>query len=262
MANHAGLYLDDPYARSFEARVLDVDGHRVALDRTVFCPGELGQMPDRGWLRWGGDRANVSAVRPDDGLFWHHLDGDLPPLGAAITGELDWTYRHRMMRTHTAYHLVSALAFYLCGAHTIHSHVLSGGFRFTIKSDCASRTLVRDLERRANEIIAADVPVYTYLLSREEAATTPLLNALKISLLPSHVNAIRVVEIEGVTLDIDTGTHVRSTREIGGLQVQRAVAHDGNYVDFELKLLGKHVGKPAQSNAIYTSPFDAPGLPV
>jgi misacylated tRNA(Ala) deacylase len=251
MATHAGLYLDDPYARSFEARVLDVDGDRVALDRTVFCPGELGQMPDRGWLRWGGDRANVSAVRPDGGVFWHQLDGTLPPLGAAITGELDWTYRHRMMRTHTAYHLVSALAFYLCGAHTLRSHVLSGGFRFTVKSDCVSRALVRDLERRANEIISGDVPVYTYLLSREEAAETPLLNTLKISLLPSHIHTIRVVEIEGVTLDIDAGTHVRSTREIGGLQVQRAVAHDGHYVDFELKLLAKQPAKAAQIPVIH-----------
>ncbi|HLG77268.1 MAG TPA: hypothetical protein VKX46_12700, partial [Ktedonobacteraceae bacterium] len=65
MSHLAGLYLDDPYARSFEARVMEVDGNRVALDRTVFCPGELGQMPDRGWLRWGGDRAQVAGVRPD-----------------------------------------------------------------------------------------------------------------------------------------------------------------------------------------------------
>jgi misacylated tRNA(Ala) deacylase len=244
MANLAGLYLDDPYARSFEARVMDVDGDRVALDRTVFCPGELGQMPDRGWLSWGGDRANVAGVRPDSGVFWHQVNGGLPPVGMTITGELDWTYRHRMMRTHTAYHLISSLAFYLCGAHTLRSHVLSNGFRFTLKSDCISPYLMADLEQRANEIIAADVPVYTYVLSREEAQTTPLLNALKISLLPQHINAIRVVEIEGVALDIDTGTHVRSTREIGGLQISRVQTHDGDYHDIELKLLAKAPSKP------------------
>jgi misacylated tRNA(Ala) deacylase len=239
MATNAGLYLEDPYARSFEAHVMDVDGDRVALDRTVFCPGELGQMPDRGWLRWGGDQASVAGVRADGGFFWHQLAGDVPPLGTAITGELDWTYRHRMMRTHTAFHLVSALTFYLCGGHTIKSNVLHSGFRFTVKTDCTAPTLSEDLQLRANAIIAANLPVYTYLLSRAEALETPLLNALKIRMMPPHVNAVRVVEIEGVTLDIDTGTHVRSTREIGGLHIARAQVLPGNYLQFDLKLLSR-----------------------
>ena len=239
MVSH-GLYLSDPYTRSFEARVLDVDGDRVALDRTAFCPGEVGQMPDRGWLRWGKkDKANVADVMTDAGVFWHRVDGELPPVGTTITGELDWTYRHRMMRTHTAFHLVSALTFYLCGAQALKSHTLPTGLQVAFKSDCWSPLLAADIERRANQAIAADIPVYTYFLSREEARETPLINRMKVDLLPPWVQTVRVVEIEGIALDIDTGTHIRSTREIGAIQVLRAPSTDKRYQQLELRLLAK-----------------------
>lgn len=243
MASHVGLYLNDPYARSFEARVLDVDGDRVALDRTAFCPGEVGQMPDRGWLHWGNDKANVAEVKSDAGIFWHRVDGELPPVGTTITGELDWTHRLRMMRTHTAFHLVSALTFHLCGAQALKSRVLPTGLQVAFKSDCWSPYLPADIERRANQAIAADLPVYTYFLSREEARETPLLNRMKVDLLPKWVQSVRVVEIEGIALDIDTGTHIRSTREIGGIQVIRAQSSDHRYQQLELRLLTKAPAK-------------------
>jgi misacylated tRNA(Ala) deacylase len=244
MASHVGLYLSDPYARSFEARVLDVDGDRVALDRTAFCPGELGQMPDRGWLRWGAkDKANVADVRTDAGVFWHRVDGAPPPVGTTITGELDWAYRLRMMRTHTAFHLVSALTFHLCGAQALKSQVVPNGLQLSFKSDCWSPLLPADIERRANQAIAADIPVYTYFLSREEARETPFINRLKVDLLPPHVRNVRVVEIEGIALDIDTGTHIRSTREIGSIQVTRAKAVDARYQQLELRILARASSK-------------------
>ena len=245
MVSRVGLYLDDPYARSFEARVLDVKGDSVALDRTAFCPGELGQMPDRGWLKWGAaDKANVADVRTDEGFFWHRVAGDMPPVGAAITGELDWTYRHRMMRTHTAFHLLSALTFYLCGAQTVRPRVLSNGLHVVFKTDCMSDMLIADLERRANEAIAADVPVYTYQLSRAEAQESPLLHPLKLSLMPPSIQSVRVMEIEGIALDIDTGTHVRSLREIGGVQVSHPRSHNEGFHQVEFRLTAKAPTKP------------------
>jgi misacylated tRNA(Ala) deacylase len=251
MVSRVGLYLDDAYARSFEARVLDVKGDRVALDRTAFCPGELGQMPDRGWLKWGAaDKANVADVHTDDGLFWHRVAGELPPVGTDITGELDWTHRHRMMRTHTAFHLLSALTFYLCGAQTVRPRVLSNGLRVIFKTDCMSDHLLNDLEQRANQAIAADVPVYTYLLSRDEARESPLLHPLKLSLLPPHIETVRVMEIEGIALDIDTGTHVRSLREIGGVQIARPRSHQDGFHHVEFRLTAKPTTK-----ATHPAPF-------
>ena len=151
MQMNAGLYLADPYARSFEAQVIDVDAGRVALDRTAFCPGEGGQMPDRGTLRWGDAALNVAKVNAAQGVFWHYFKGNAtPPVGATITGELDWTYRHRMMRTHTTLHLVNAIAFYICNARGVTSHVLPSGLRVDYKSDCWSPMLAADKSFRAN----------------------------------------------------------------------------------------------------------------
>lgn len=239
MLANVGLYLMDSYARQFEARVLDVKGNCVALDRTAFCPGEGGQKPDRGWLRWGGGTSNVANVAADSGVFWHQVEGSRPPVGTTITGELDWAYRHKMMRTHTAYHLTSAIMFHLCGAQTLKAQVLATGFRINFKTDCWCDALAHDLEFRVNQAITADVPVLTYLLSRQEARETPFLNSLKVDLLPAWVKNVRVAEIEGIALDVDTGTHVRSSREIGGMQIARHTSLANGYEQIDLRLLAK-----------------------
>jgi misacylated tRNA(Ala) deacylase len=218
MLVHTGLYFNDPYARSFDARVINVDGTRVALDRTVFCPGEGGQSPDRGWLSWSFGKTNVARVRAENGFFWHYIDGTPPPINTPIQGELDWTYRHRMMRTHTSLHLLNAISFYVSGAQNISCRVTPKGIRLGYRGSCWNKRVARDIEHRANEAISASVPVYTYELSYAEARETPLLNQSKLALMKNPQKTVRVVEIEGIALDFDTGTHVRSTTEIGQIQ--------------------------------------------
>jgi misacylated tRNA(Ala) deacylase len=215
----AGLYLQNAYLRSFDAQVIDVEPGRVALDRTLFCPGEGGQLPDRGWLRWENTTVNVKQSSAGDGVFWHEVIGTSPPVGATVTGELDWSFRSRMMRTHTALHLMRALAMHLGGAAVVRANVRHDGLRLHVRADWWSPELAADIQRAANAVIAADLPVLTYTLTREEACETPLLCGSALKMLPEHVDTVRVVEIEGVALDLDAGTHVRSTREIGGVQI-------------------------------------------
>jgi len=233
---NAGLYFDDAYARSFEANVIAVDGNHIALDRTIFCPGERGQSPDRGWLHWQQGNATVASVNTSSGMFWHYVDGVVPALGTTISGELDWNYRHQMMRTHTALHLVNALAFYIGCALPVTSRVLPTGLQIQCRSAFWNHTLRAEIERRVNEAITADLPVHTYTLSREEAKNTPLLNQTKVAMLPQWMTEVRVMEIEGISLDIDTGTHVRSTREIGGLQYTTSVDLGNEYHQTDLVL--------------------------
>ncbi len=219
MLPDAGVYFSDAYARACDARVVQVEEDWVALDRTVFCPGEGGQAPDRGWLRWESASAGVTGVQAERGQFWHRITGETPPVGAHITSELDWPHRLRMMRTHTAYHLVSALALYVSGARVARVTPLATGLRFHMMADLWHPTIVADIERRANEAIAANLPVLTYTLSRAEALATPLIHPMKIAMMPDRIACVRVVEIEGITLDIDTGTHVRALGEIGALRL-------------------------------------------
>ncbi len=261
MLPSTGLYLDDAYARSFEARVLDVTDDCVVLDRTAFCPGEGGQLPDRGWLRWGDDSASVAKVGANAGVFRHYLDNESirPRIGQNITGELDWTYRHRMMRTHTAYHVLSAIAFHLSGARTTQSEVVTNGLRVNFKTDCWSDELAADIEYRTNQVISANLPIYTYALTRAEARDTPLLNRLKVDLLPAWVNHVRVVEIEGIALDVDTGTHVRTTREIGHVQIARIKMVEQHRYQVEFRINQKATPKATWLGA--TAEQDAAAIP-
>src|SRR4051812_8323232 len=96
------LYLRDAYLREFTATVTEVDGQRVALDRTAFYPTGGGQPHDTGTLAG----VIVSEVRKDGDDVWHTLDGTVPTVGDEVIGNVDWERRHQLMRTHAAMHVL------------------------------------------------------------------------------------------------------------------------------------------------------------
>ncbi len=105
------LFLRDAYLTNCEAVVREVEaledgGFRVALDRTVFYPTGGGQPYDTGWLRGGaaGDVA-VTAVRKEGPWVWHTVEAS-PKVGDVVRAEVDWDRRHRLMRTHSALHVL------------------------------------------------------------------------------------------------------------------------------------------------------------
>ena len=100
------LYLNDAYRTSARAEVTAAEDGRVVLDRTVFYPTGGGQPYDTGTLRWDGGEARVTEVRKEGGDVWHTIEGDAPPVGTAVEAEIDWDRRHRLMRTHTALHVL------------------------------------------------------------------------------------------------------------------------------------------------------------
>jgi misacylated tRNA(Ala) deacylase len=259
-----GLYLVDAYARTCEARVIAVEGARIALDRTVFCPGERGQRPDCGMVRWQANSAKVTHVNVAHGRCWHHIEGAVPNVGTLLTGELDWTHRQRAMRMHTALHLLSALAFHLSGAQTVASELTTNGLQLTLQGD-GGPELAGEIIRHANQAIQASIPVYTYLLSREEAYQTPLLNQTTIALLPKRIRSVRVVEIEGIALDIDGGTHVRTTREIGHLRLLNSRQLPAHRWQFEARLLRDarpvRLNMPNGKSAVFMTEAEGNGLP-
>jgi len=241
------LYHTDAYARRFEARVVAIREDAIALDRTAFYPGGGGQMADRGALVVDGRRLPLAALRKEGDVVWHDLapGGDgrppdaptpaaegarliapagpgerfFPAVGAAVSGELDWDFRYRMMRTHTALHLLCGLIFRNYGAQVTGGQMYPDRARMDFAMEGFTPALVRDIEATVNEAIAADAPVKVYSLPRERALAIPDLIRTKINLLPPEITTIRIVEIVGVDLQADGGTHVRSTREVGGIKV-------------------------------------------
>jgi misacylated tRNA(Ala) deacylase len=210
------LYLRDAELRSFTGRVVARRDDAVALDRTAFYPTGGGQPHDIGVL--GG--VPVSEVRKEGGLVWHRLQGGpVPAEGDEVTGEVDWERRHRLMRTHTAMHV-------LCGVIWNEWRVpVTGGnmeplsARMDFEFDPLPEGFAARIEDLVNAEIANDRPVRVEFLPRDVAVEDADLIRTKVSLIPESVTEIRVVDIVGLDKQADGGTHVRSTSEIGRFRV-------------------------------------------
>jgi misacylated tRNA(Ala) deacylase len=216
------LYHTDSYLQTFEAKVVAVDGNAVALESTAFYPGGGGQMADHGELVVDGRHLPLTGLHKEEDVVWHEVDPDagaLPEVGATITGEIDWPFRYRMMRTHTALHLLCGIIFRDYGAQVTGGHMYPDRARMDFAIETFSQDFIREIEMRVNETVAEDHAVKVYSLPRTEAMEIPDLIRTKINLLPPEISRIRIVEIEGVDLQADGGTHVASTREVGGIKV-------------------------------------------
>jgi misacylated tRNA(Ala) deacylase len=218
------LYHADSYLRAFDARVIGVADGAVALDQTAFFPGGGGQLADRGTLAWDGHQLPLTALGKRDGLIWHTLAPaaaavGLPALGATVHGELDWDFRYHMMRTHTALHMLCGIIFRDFGAQVTGGQMYPDHARMDFAIETFTPECVADIETRINEGVAADHPIKVYQLPRARAFAIPDLIRTKINLLPPEITEVRIVEIVGLDLQADGGTHVHSTREVRGLRV-------------------------------------------
>ncbi|MFM9106435.1 MAG: alanyl-tRNA editing protein [Chloroflexota bacterium] len=219
------LYQRDSQVRAFDAVVVAVDpaARAVALDRTAFYPGGGGQPCDLGALSAGGAAWPVTGASKAGSVVWHVLGGDdpLPAPGAAVRGDLDWDRRYQLMRTHTALHVLCGVVFRDYGALVTGGNMAVDGARMDFEMDSSEFTpeRVAEIEARANAEIAAGRDIRVQILPREEAFAIPDLIRTRINLLPEGIPEVRTVEIVGLDLQADGGTHVLNTREVGGIKV-------------------------------------------
>jgi len=214
------LYQTDAYLKEFEAQVVDHLDGGVVLDRTAFYPGGGGQPHDTGALAAADQSWPVKKVKRVKGRPVHYLHGDdLPPVGTTVAGRLDWERRYRLMRTHTALHI-------LCGVvwRDYEASVTGGNMdplkgRMDFEFETMRAELVDEIDQAINEEVAAARPLKVEILPREEAFQIPDLIRTKINLLPEGIQEVRTVEIEGLDLQADGGTHVANTREVGPIHV-------------------------------------------
>ncbi len=218
------LYYNDAYTQKFDAAVFAVDGDRVALDRTAFYPGGGGQLNDEGWLTVAGVRLRVAKVKKEGADIWHWLeatDGGLPEIavGQPVHGLLDWERRYALMRTHTAMHILCGVVWRDYQASVTGGNMDPGVGRMDFEFAAMSRELVTEIEEKCNVEIAAARPVRAQILPREEAFQIPDLIRTKINLLPTGISEIRTIELVGLDLQADGGTHVGNTSEVGRIRV-------------------------------------------
>ena len=213
------LYQTDSALREFEALVAEVVSDGVVLDRTAFYPGGGGQPCDAGWIEVEGERWEVRKVGRKEGRVVHYLDREPPPVGASVVGSLDWERRYALMRTHTAMHILCGVIWRDYGASVTGGKMDLLRGRMDFEFERMQRELVGEIEEKINVEVAAARPVRVRILPREEAFQIPDLIRTKINLLPPHIAQVRVVEIEGLDLQADGGTHVANTTEVGPLRI-------------------------------------------
>jgi misacylated tRNA(Ala) deacylase len=221
------LAYSDAYARSISATVRDVElgaAPLIVLDRTVFYPGGGGQPSDRGLLLRASDGRTwtVGGARKAGSEIAHELepDGDDPPaVGDVLQVDLDWARRLALMRTHTALHALCGVVWRDHGAQVTGGNMEPGSGRMDFEFESMSGDLVDSIEAAVNEELAAEREVRVAVLPREEAFAIPDLIRTKINLLPEGIEQVRTIEIVGLDLQADGGTHVANTREVGQIRV-------------------------------------------
>lgn len=215
------LYQTDSYLRTFEAEVLASDEHGVVLDQTAFYPGGGGQPHDTGRLfSEDGRQWQVTGMERREGQIWHRLAGDSPaPAGARVRGELDWERRYQLMRTHTALHILCGIIWRDYGVLVTGGNMEPLRARMDFEFESMEKSLVQEIEHAVNQEVAAARPIRVRILPREEAFQIPDLIRTKVNLLPPAITEVRVVEIVGLDMQADGGTHVANTREVGRIRV-------------------------------------------
>jgi misacylated tRNA(Ala) deacylase len=211
------LYQTDSYLDEFDAVVKASfpDEKAVALDRTAFYPGGGGQPNDVGTL----NGLTVVKVRKAGNEVMHVLDGELPAVGAKVHGVINWDRRYKLMRTHTAMHVLCGTVF------RDYSALVTGGDmeplkgRMDFEFERLQKELVSVIEASVNREVRAGREVRVKILPRAEAFQIPDLIRTKINLLPEDIQQVRTVEIVGLDLQADGGTHVRNTSEVGQIRV-------------------------------------------
>ena len=217
------LYHTDAYLQEFDASVINVltDERAVVLDRTAFYPGGGGQPCDFGSLTINGVIHGVDKVKKQGDDVLHFLGGTspLPSVGSASHGTLDWVRRHKLMRTHTALHVLCGTVFRDYGALVTGGDMEPLKGRMDFEFETLRGDLVREIELAVNKEVAEARDIRVNILPREEAFQIPDLIRTKINLLPEGISRIRTIEIVGLDLQADGGTHVRNTNEVGKIRV-------------------------------------------
>jgi misacylated tRNA(Ala) deacylase len=216
------IYQTDSYCQTFTATVTAVDeaNRAVLLDRSAFYPGGGGQPYDLGTLRFDGQELALERAKKGPEGIWHVLAaGALPTVGASVEGQVDWERRYRLMRTHTALHILCGVVFRDYGALVTGGDMEPLQGRMDFEFENLSKDLVGLIEAAVNREVAAARAVRVVILPRETAFQIPDLIRTKINLLPPGIPEVRTVELVGLDLQADGGTHVHNTAEVGAIRV-------------------------------------------
>ena len=209
------LYMEDSYLKEFKSKVKSVkDGKFVVLEETAFYPRGGGQPNDTGVLIKGDEEFKVVFVGKFDGQISHEVDKEGLKEGDEVTGIIDWDRRYKLMRMHTAAHVLSAVLYKETGALITGNQLDLEQTRIDFNLENFDREKIDEYVNKGNELIDKDLPVTVSYMSRKEALQKPEIAKLAKGL-PPVVQTIRIVSIGDFDEQADGGTHVKSLKEVG-----------------------------------------------
>jgi misacylated tRNA(Ala) deacylase len=215
------LELGDPTLREWDAIVLASGADGVVLDRSAFYPGGGGQPPDEGVLIWGGVQTRIAGARKTaDDVYLVPVEGEpLPPPGTSVRGALDDTRRSALMRTHSALHLLNGVVWRDFGLLVTSAGMepLEGRMDFDLPQ--VPEGFREHVQEACNAEITADRSIVVRAMPREEAFAIDQVARAARDLVPPELQEVRIVEIVGLDVEADGGTHVASTKQIGGIEI-------------------------------------------
>ena len=215
----SALYMNDSYLKEFEAVVESVkDDKFVVLDKTAFYPTGGGQPHDTGVFICNNEEYHVVYTGKFSGKISHEVSKPGLKAGDKIIGRIDWERRYRLMRMHTAAHIIDAILYKDAGALCTGNQLGLDKSRIDFSLDVLDREKIQQYIDAANEWVQKDIDVKIYYLPREDALKIPGVVKLA-AVMPPEVKELRIVEIPGIDLQADGGTQVKNISEIGKISL-------------------------------------------
>ena len=216
------IYLKDSYKTELSTKVVDIDSELNALrvQSTIFYPGGGGQPSDQGSINFENEECEILRIEKTGNQTWFVLNGSkLPESGSEVTMKIDWERRYKLMRTHTAMHILCGVIWRDYKAQVTGGNMEPLNGRMDFEFENMSRDLVDEIEKKINEEVEKGREIEIDVHPRSEANKIPDLIRTKVNLLPPGLTEIRTVNITGLDLQADGGTHVNKTSEVGRIRI-------------------------------------------
>jgi len=216
------LYLYDSYVKEFDAKILSVVGNQITLDQTAFHPLTGGVAHDTGYLTKGNMKYTVAKVEINKETkdITHTVEEDTSNLhqGDVVNGIVDWQRRYRLMRLHTAAHLIATIMYSDYNALITGGQVDPEHAKLDFNLPRTDREIFEAAVEKATKEAGKSVQLKIYFLARDEALKMPGIVKLA-EKMPPHEKELRIVEIPGIDIQADGGPHVKNTNEIGEIRL-------------------------------------------
>ena len=214
------LYNFNSYIKKFEATVISSNNNEIILDQTAFYPGGGGQPCDTGIISVNELLIDIDKVFRRDNFIIHNAkSGNTPSTGTKIKGFINWERRYQLMRTHTAAHILCGVIFRDYEAPVTGGNMQPLSARMDFELNHISTDFIRNLEFLINKEVEDSLEIQIGSLTRPQALKIPSLIRTKVNLIPAEVTEIRTINIVGLDLQADGGTHVNNTNEVGRIKI-------------------------------------------